>query len=412
MPNPDPSPRSPAAVVPPWTTGSIVALLAITAAGGLLRLWRLELWSLGPAEAANWAGAVRLAVDGLPASHAFSRGFLGLLLATGILPGQGEGWLRLPFAFVGMITVPLLAFALARAGGRGPALLAAALLAVHPSHLRWSQTADDFVIAAFVAALAAAAAAWLGRRGAPLWGGLVLVASWLAASHDDLGGGVLARLAWPLVTLAAACGLWAAGQRAVVTPLLLCAAPGLVGVALAPFGLGSGLAAAALPPLCLLAALGCVALWRGLRVQVLAWQALALPWTVAVVALAPTAWLFAGLGVDSYLLLTARRGERSDVRAAANLLLDAAVRQPIAVAAAAHLPALAYYLQPLLRGGRVVLVPNGRPLPAGGAAFVVTHAEDADVAVLLDEPELLLVVPGPGAHVDRTVEVWGPRQQP
>lgn len=412
MPKPPASASSPSPAVPPWTRGSIAALLAITAAGGLLRLWRLELWSLAPAEAANWAGAVQLAVDGMPGSSAFSRGLLGLLLATGILPGQGEGWLRLPFAFVGMITVPLLAFGLARAAGRGPALLAAALLAVQPSHLRWSQTADDLVVAAFVAALAAAAAAWLGRRGAWLWGGLALSATWLAAGDDQGGGGPLATLSWPLLAVAASSALWSAGARAVVVPLSLCALPGLVALLLAPFGIGSGLVAAALPPLCLLAALGAVSLWRGLQVQVLAWQPLALPWTVAVVAAAPTAWLLAGQAVDSYLLATARRGERSDVRAAANLLLDAAARQPIAVAASEHLPPLAYYLQPLLRGGRVVLVPPGRPLPAGTAAFVVTHAENADVAVLLDEPELLLVVPGPGAHTDRTVEVWGPRQQP
>jgi 4-amino-4-deoxy-L-arabinose transferase-like glycosyltransferase len=68
------------------------------------------------------------------------------LLAADLLPSTGEGWLRLPFAFFGILSVPVLAVFGRTLVGRRAALLAALLLALFPWHLYWSQNARGYAL--------------------------------------------------------------------------------------------------------------------------------------------------------------------------------------------------------------------------------------------------------------------------
>ncbi|MEO6593291.1 MAG: glycosyltransferase family 39 protein, partial [Planctomycetota bacterium] len=89
--------------------------------------------------------------------------FLGLraLLALGWI-GTSEGWLRLPFACVGIASVPIMALAGRRLVGAWPALLAAGFIAIDPWHEFWSQNARGYVLAFTFAAVAAnRAQAWV-----------------------------------------------------------------------------------------------------------------------------------------------------------------------------------------------------------------------------------------------------------
>ena len=139
----------------PWSKSELLILLLVTLAGGALRLWHLEQWSLSNAEAELWRGATEplRGEQGFLASQRcnYPLGFLGLrwALGSGLLLGQGEGWLRLPFAFIGTLCVPLLALVGELFVARRAALLAAALLAIHPWHLAASQTASGEVLAGF-----------------------------------------------------------------------------------------------------------------------------------------------------------------------------------------------------------------------------------------------------------------------
>lgn len=157
----------------PWFSPTQLWLLGlITLLGAVLRLYELETWSLWIDEAHTWRDATTPLFgdrgffgsyrSNYPLSYLLLRG----LLSCGLLVGQGEGWLRLPFAFCGIVTVPLLALVGNLFVGRGAALFAALLLAVNPWHLYWSQNARGYVFAAFFVVLAAGAfwVAWQGRR--------------------------------------------------------------------------------------------------------------------------------------------------------------------------------------------------------------------------------------------------------
>ncbi len=97
-----------------WPRADLAWLVGITAVAALLRLYRLEQWSLSVDEAETWRAATESLADspGLLARttdlHPLCYVSLRLLLDNGVLPFHGEGWLRVPFTFVGILTVPLL----------------------------------------------------------------------------------------------------------------------------------------------------------------------------------------------------------------------------------------------------------------------------------------------------------------
>ena len=124
------------------------------------------------------------------------------LADAGLLSGYTEGWLRLPFAFVGALAVPLLALFARPRVGRAAASMAAVVLAVHPAHVEACQTASPVVMAI----TAAVAAAVITRERATVWSWAIVVGAgllhpigWLAAAGAVLGasppGGALERLA-------------------------------------------------------------------------------------------------------------------------------------------------------------------------------------------------------------------------
>jgi hypothetical protein len=153
----------------PWSRREIWLLVALLCVGAALRLFRLEQWSLWVDEAHTWRDAT-LPLYGDKGFFAGYRSyyplsFLGLrwLMDAGLLPSHGEGWLRLPFAFAGIVSVPLLGLVGNLFVGRCAALLATAFLAVHPWHVYWSQNARGYVLVVFCVLLAVGCY-WLGRR--------------------------------------------------------------------------------------------------------------------------------------------------------------------------------------------------------------------------------------------------------
>ena len=131
-------------------------------------MWQLGDWSLWIDEAHSWRDAT-MPLDAkmgwfLRSDRAFYP--LTFLLLRNLLDlqviGSDEWSLRLPFAAIGIVTVPLLAWCGRSLVGAGPAAIASLLLAVNPWHIYWSQNARGYVIAAFATVLAANRAhAWL-----------------------------------------------------------------------------------------------------------------------------------------------------------------------------------------------------------------------------------------------------------
>ncbi len=154
LPPPDPRPR-------PGFDGRQWALLAVvTALAASVRLLSLGEWSLWVDEAHTWRDATMplsgpggyLEKDRIlyPLTFLLLRGLLALRWI------DDSAWsMRLPFALVGIATVPLLAICGRRLVGAWPALFAAALLAVHPWHVYWSQNARGYVVVVATATIAA-----------------------------------------------------------------------------------------------------------------------------------------------------------------------------------------------------------------------------------------------------------------
>lgn len=392
-----------------WSVRAWVWLVGLALLAGSVRLARLGWWSLSPDEAANWLQAMRIELAGGDASAAtVSGGVLRFLLTTGLLPAQSEGWLRLPFALLGTATVVLLALALARSLGSRAALLAAAALALHPGHVRWSQTADDGALLAFAAVLALVVSMFLRKRLAGLADvPAALVVLWGCATRDTEP---LLLAVGPLVLGFAACGLLpivglpAAARRSLGTAPTVAVGLGL-GLELWR-GVPSGLAAAALPGALALAAAAAAQLGPRLYAQCAAWQPLALPWTLATVAAAPAAWLLTALAVGSVLLLTVRNGERADARAVAQYLLQQAAAAKIVVAAGEHRATMHYYLQPSGRAKSVAVVAAGTASAATGTRFAVTAAGEEPTDGDLAWPELVRVFGGNGEWRGLELSIW------
>jgi hypothetical protein len=351
----------------PWTRAQVAALAVVTAGAVALRLFRIELWSWDAAEAETWRAVTRpwTGPDGFwsSADALAPLPWLGLraLLAAGM--PDGEGWLRLPFAFAGVLAVPLLALAAQRPLGANGALLAAALLAVHPLHVAASQTAAPPVVAVTLvlgaAALAAAAAvriawvvlaaaaltapiAWIAfavpllRRAPARVVGVVAVLAALGAAR------AVAPLTLPLVLLGTLALL--AGTTLAALPAAGALVPLAAIVALAPWG-GDGVLVAALLalPACLVLAVRGALLAHAAAAQRLRGSPLAVGFGAAL----PGALLGVWLATETALLLAIYGGGRTPWRYAAGVVWSAAgAPGELAVGAAAGAMPLTCYLQP------------------------------------------------------------------
>lgn len=228
-----------------WTARDLLVLAAITAVAAALRLWGIEQWSWSDAEATTWRALTQPFADGAggftssgESLHPLVYGLVRWLLSVGVLPGYGEGWVRLPFAFAGTLAVPLVAVFARRLAGRAVAVAAALVVAIHPAHVAASQTADPVVFAATVALFAGALATLRAR-----W-------PWLAAT-------AVAGLCAPSGWLAAPLLAWI-GRGAGVRPSRRVALAVAVALAVLALPVVGGLVAQARLPLLLLAGLGTV----------------------------------------------------------------------------------------------------------------------------------------------------------
>jgi hypothetical protein len=152
-------PRETRAATPALLPAQWWLLGAITAVGAAVRLLHLGEWSLWIDEAHTWRDAT-MPLSG-PGGYLESDRVLyplTFLLLRGLLAlgwiGEDPWSLRLPFVLLGIGTVPLLAVCGRWLVGTGPALLAAALLAVHPWHVYWSQNARGYVVVVAAAVVA------------------------------------------------------------------------------------------------------------------------------------------------------------------------------------------------------------------------------------------------------------------
>ncbi|HET7843267.1 MAG TPA: glycosyltransferase family 39 protein [Xanthomonadales bacterium] len=131
-------------------------LLAATAVAAILRLTELGEWSLWVDEAHSWRDATQ-PLAGFAGSNRvyYPVTFLLLrgLLHLGVI-GQSEWSLRLPFAVIGIATVPLLGVCGRKIVGATPAVLSAWFLAIDPFHVFWSQNARGYAIVVFTAVIA------------------------------------------------------------------------------------------------------------------------------------------------------------------------------------------------------------------------------------------------------------------
>jgi hypothetical protein len=440
----------------PWPRSDLLWLAGVTIVGIVLRLWQLEQWSLSAAEAATWQGATEplRGEHGFLASERSYHPFPDLLLrgsfAANLLPFHGEGWLRLPFAFLGMLTVPLLALVGDLLVGRRTALWAAGLLALHPWHVAISQTASGEVGALFFGLFAVGAgvvahrsarrgsavvavafallaagfhpSGWTAVVGLPAAALVVAVAPaerrraaiWLAAALLAVGVPVVAiaaggpcappvagffAAARPVLLLLALFGLlaWPVGAAARERRWLAVAAllPVLLPLAVAPLGVPVAADAAllGLPALLCLACSG-AGRWFHLVLQAMA----PARWWLAVLPAALVPAVFGlDLLVELYLYGTVHRGNRTDWRAASETVLDGATHErPLTVLAAAGAPSLTYYLRPNHwrereddphPGLQVRLVAPARF--AAEAEWLAEARASRDVFLVLDREELL-----------------------
>jgi hypothetical protein len=429
----------------PWSTARLLLLLAVTVLAAALRLWHLELWSWNGDEAHTFQ-VLAMSAEQFATQperwYPLLPWLLRQLAEHGWLAGLTEGWLRLPFAFVGALTVPLLAVMAAPLVGTGVAVLAALLLAMHPWHVAQSQTAAPAVV------LAAGVTAVFGlvlRRRYVLAAvtQVVMVAvhplGWLAGLGLLAGllRGRAAAIALPVVALVAAvAAIWWLDW---VRPWLLAAA------ALAACGPARARSAwlAVVTP----AAAAAVLAWAGV-VEFAVVGLLALPGVVALAtgavvdlgrqwrsALAGRRWLsaagaalVAGLatidgGVENWLRATLHEGNRPAWRAVKDLALGT-VQGPggLLLAAVSGAGPLGCYLRP--NDGREAGDPHpgievrAIDLALGAAAITSLREQRPDASCLLvlraDEAPQWQRAPELATALQRGFELWrvlpGPRQ--
>lgn len=386
----------------PWTGKTVLLLVAITVVAAAVRLFRVEIWSLNEVEAGTWR-AITAPLGG-------DRGFcvspegcqplayllLRQLFDFGLLGGGTEGWLRLPFVFCGAATVPLFALAMARHTGRAVALLAAAMLAVHPWHVCISQSADPRAPALLLIVVAVIALrhdhpdarrrGWVHASLALLAAGLchplgwccalvvfllVTLRRWGSALRNErllrgLGAALLLVVLLRAVerehaplSLAGWLGLPQAGLLAAGLPLLAFAGAGLLLVRPMPRGLWFGallpialvpmastlggaaaadIAAAALLPLLVAAA----SLLQHAYTCCRAAAGPSLPW----LAVLPAVLAISLPAVETFLYATMHSGHRAPWRQAAATVLQQVRGAGSVVAAGVGEASLCYYLLP------------------------------------------------------------------
>jgi hypothetical protein len=213
--------------VQPFRGVHVLVLFGITMLAGLLRLLNLAEWSLWVDEAHTWRDATLPLGDFLDGDRAwYPTTYLTLrwLLDAGVLPQLTEGWLRLPFAFCGIVSVPLLAFFGNLLVGRRAALLAALFLAINPWHIYWSQNARGYVLVFFFAVLSAGTF-WLGvLRRSSLWLALGVALTLVGASCHPTSLSLLpVFLAYPVLARGNLAGrrFWLAAPLVAVLVMVL-----------------------------------------------------------------------------------------------------------------------------------------------------------------------------------------------
>lgn len=179
--------------MPELSRGAITALVGAMLVAAALRLWNIGEWSMWVDEAHSFRDAtVPFDGDGGFRGSERSRYPVSFLLLRWYLDFVGnssEGWLRLPFVFVGTITVPLLAIVGRPLIGTRPALFAAFLLAVNPWHIFWSQNVRAYALVLFFG-LAAMGLVWqaLVMGGLGRWLGAVALIALAGFSHTTAFG--------------------------------------------------------------------------------------------------------------------------------------------------------------------------------------------------------------------------------
>ena len=158
-----------------------------TMLGAVLRLWGLGDWSFWVDEGHTWRDATMPLTgdEGFLQSDRVRYGvpffLLRLLLGLGLV-GYDEASVRLPFALIGVVTVPAMALCGRRLVGAWPAVVAAGLLAVNPWHIFWSQNARGYGLALLMAVAATHRVYCWRQSGRALDLALALLAMGLAAT--------------------------------------------------------------------------------------------------------------------------------------------------------------------------------------------------------------------------------------
>ncbi len=136
----------------PWDGSTLVVLTAITLLAGVLRLFHLGQWSFWIDEAHTIRDALLLPLDEFLHSSRgrYPLGFLLIRWLWPLMPSLGEGYFRLPFAFFGIASIPLMAVVVRRFLGRGPALVSALILCLSPWHIYWSQNCRVYALVLFL----------------------------------------------------------------------------------------------------------------------------------------------------------------------------------------------------------------------------------------------------------------------
>ena len=142
-------------VRPDFSKDQWLWLMGITTLAAFLRFYKIGDWAFWIDEAhtyrdmmVSWDVFWESGVSNYPLSYLLLR-FLSPILAA-----HDEGWLRLPFALVGILSVPLLALVARNFVGRNTAIVASLLFALCPWHIYWSQNARSYALVVFFGMLA------------------------------------------------------------------------------------------------------------------------------------------------------------------------------------------------------------------------------------------------------------------
>ena len=147
----------------PFTRRHLGYLMLFTLIAAVLRLYHLGEWSLWIDEAHTYRDVTKPfeafwseGTSHYPLSFLLLRGMAYLFGLAAV--DLDEKFMRLPFAFFGIASVPAIAIVARGMIGRRSALLAALFLALSPWHIYWSQNARSYSMVLFLSLIA------MGRR--------------------------------------------------------------------------------------------------------------------------------------------------------------------------------------------------------------------------------------------------------